>query len=204
MGLTLNSNSLTLEATGSGAAAGLSTADVNTLIKAASPWTFIEQVDVTSNTTAVILNMTSDYSTFKILIDQGKGSIPSYFRARYLTSPSSAGWVSSGYGFNGYRGRSSSNQYFNSENTSSVEFHNETTDHPKNIEFVFTTTKNSQRPVFRWHYGGGTSTYDPAFSIGGGQLNINTSTELVAMYIYPNVGDIASGSYKLYGLNNHG
>ncbi len=81
---------------GSAAAGGLSEADVNTLIKGASPWAFIEQVDVTSSVAAVELTLSSDYSTFMILMDQAKGTTNSFFKTRYLTSPGTSGWVSSG------------------------------------------------------------------------------------------------------------
>ena len=48
MGLTLNSNSLTLEAAGGGGgAAGLSTADVNTLIESKSDYEFIKTLELT-------------------------------------------------------------------------------------------------------------------------------------------------------------
>lgn len=182
---------------------GLTETQVDARIAAKQPWTFLEQVDISSPTAAVILETNSDYSTFMILIDQGMGTTSSYFQARYLTTTSASSWISSGYGVNQYRGRSSSNAYQYNENTSQIQFGLDSTGHAKNIEFVFTTTKNGKRPVFRFHYGGGTSTYDPAFAIGGGQLNMSTSTDIAAMYIYPNTGNIASGSFKIYGLNDH-
>ena len=53
MGLTLNSSSLNLEAAGGGGAAGLSTADVNTLIQNSAAWEYITTYEITSNVVSV-------------------------------------------------------------------------------------------------------------------------------------------------------
>ena len=85
MGLTLNSNSLTLEAAGGGgggaAAAGLSEADVNTLIKAKTDWTLIKSLDATGANVISLENiLDGTYKTVKIEGDDLRGNYWMYLR----------------------------------------------------------------------------------------------------------------------------
>ena len=200
MGLTLNSNSLTLgSAGGGGGSSGLTEAQVDARIAAKTPWTFISQVDVSTSTGYVELPLEGNYTTYKLLGDKIAGTSYNYPYIRYAQA---SGGITSGYGLGFWYG-DTGGTYNYSGAQSEIFLTNSGSDWDKNFEFVFTTTSNSTRPVYRWTYGGGTSTYDPKMAVGGGQLNISTSTEITGIQCHMNTGNIASGSFKLYGLNNH-
>ena len=198
MGLTLNSNSLTIGGAGGGSS-GLTEAQVDARIAAKQPWTFVSQVDVSSSTGYVELPLEGNYTTYKLLGDQISGTTFNYPYIRYVQGSSG---ITSGYGYGFWYG-DTGGTYSNSQGASEIHITNSGSDHDKNFEFVFTTTANSTRPVYRWTYGSGTSTYDPKMAVGGGQLNISTSTEITGIQVHMNTGNIDRGSFKLYGLNDH-
>ncbi len=201
MGLTLNSNSLALEATGGGggsaAAAGLTTAEVNTLIKAKTDWTLISSIDATGSDVIDFENVfDSTYSTYKIEGDNLKGGNWIYVRVR-----SSNGLETSGYCSAGYYGRSSSNGYRRQEGGSYwfITPEESTLDHTKTFNLMLSALDSGVKTVMRFHFGGGTSTADPAFYIAGGM--INNTRETTGIQVRNHSGSFTSGSVKLYGLN---
>lgn len=200
MGLTLNTNSLNVASSdGSSSASGLTTAQVDARITAKTPWTFISKVDITSSTGYAELPLEGNHTTYKLLGDQIGGTTANY---PYIRLTQASGGITGGYGWGRYFGWTSQN-YAYSGNNSQIELHAYNGDWDKNFEFVFTTTENGTRPIFRWSYGNGTSTYDPYISFGGGQLNISTSTTITGVQVHMNTGNISRGSFKLYGLNKH-
>jgi len=71
MGLTLNSSSLTLEAAGSGSAAGLSTAGVTSLISSKGEWEFVAKYEIASAVSTFTidgLDMTA-YRGYKLIYE---------------------------------------------------------------------------------------------------------------------------------------
>ena len=178
---------------------GVSQAQVDARIEAKTPWTFVSKVDVSSNVGYVELPLERNYTTYKLLGDKIAGTTSNYPYLRYVQS---SGGITSGYGFGMHYGWTSS-AYSYWTNQSYIKLHNQNSDWDKTFEFVFTTTENSTKPVFRWTYGSGTSTYDPRVSYGGGQLNISTVTEITGIQCHMNTGNISRGSFKLYGLNDH-
>ena len=70
MGLTLNTNSLTLSSSGGGAASGVSTSDVTTLIKNNTPWQFIAQLTANNSTSLEITSLNSSFQTFRIMYEE--------------------------------------------------------------------------------------------------------------------------------------
>lgn len=178
---------------------GLTETQVDARIAAKTPWTFVSKVDISSSTGYAELPLKGNYTTYKLLGDQIAGTTPNYPYLRYVQS---TGGITGGYGFGMHYGWTSAT-YSYWTNSSGIYLHDQTSDWDKTFEFVFTTTENSTRPVFRWTYGSGTSTYDPRVAYGGGQLNINTSTEITGIQCHMNTGNISRGSFKLYGLNDH-
>lgn len=88
MGLTLNSNSLTLEAAGGGggaAAAGLTTAEVNTLIENKSDYEFIKTLELTDTVSTWLITEGIDndkYGGYKYVFESLRPYSGSYYRFR--------------------------------------------------------------------------------------------------------------------------
>lgn len=177
----------------------LSQTSVENTIKSNTDWSFVSKVDVSSSVSSVDLDLSNNYTTYKLIADQVDPSTSSYPIIRLITA---GGAVTSGYGYSYYLGWTSAT-FGSSVPDSFVKLHTQQGDWDKSYEFTFTTTTNARRPIFRWLYASGTSTYDPRWSIGGGQLNINTSTPITGVQTYMNTGNIDAGSFKLYGLNTH-
>jgi len=200
MGLTLNSNSLTLEAAGGAAgggaaAASLSEADVNTLIKAKTDWTFIESLDA-SGANSAEFTIDNSYVMYKVIAEDVRSSAH-YTKFRIKVGGSEIG---SGYGVSMWRGRSSSNGYYYQDGTDSWHSnHQDPHDHMSNYEYIITGLVSGRKPTARWHYGGGTSTQDGGFSIAGGMCN-NTG-EVTGFKLLNPYANWSSGNFKLYGLN---
>ena len=190
----------TISADGAAASgSGLTETQVDARIAAKTPWTFISQVDVSSSTGYVELPLEGNYTTYKLLGDQISGTTANY---PYIRLVRASGGITGGYGYGFWYG-DTGGTYTNAQGDSQINITNSSSDWDKNFEFVFTTTENSTRPVYRWTYGGGTSTYDPKMAVGGGQLNITTSIAITGIQCHMNTGNISRGSFKLYGLNDH-
>ena len=69
MGLTLNTSSLNLASSGGGAASGVSTSDVTTLIKNNTSWQFIAKLTADASTTIEYTSLTTDFQTFRIMYE---------------------------------------------------------------------------------------------------------------------------------------
>lgn len=87
MGLTLNSNSLTLEAAGGGGggAAGLTTAEVNTLIENKSDYEFIKTLELTSSVSTWLITEGIDndkYGGYKYVFESLRPDGSAYYRFR--------------------------------------------------------------------------------------------------------------------------
>jgi len=83
MGLTLNTNSLTIPSTGgSSAASGLSTSDVTTLIKSNTPYQHIATLTADSSSFLEYTSLPSEYRTFRIIYDALRGNVNQYLRIR--------------------------------------------------------------------------------------------------------------------------
>ena len=70
MGLTLNTNSLNLASSGdSGAASGISTSDVTTLIKNNTPWQYIAELTASSSSYLEYTSIPENFYTIRIMYD---------------------------------------------------------------------------------------------------------------------------------------
>jgi hypothetical protein len=196
MGLTLNSSSLTLEAVGGGAAAaGLSEADVNTLIKAKTEWTLIETIDV-SGVNAAEFDVDATYTTYKVASDQA------FFTGHYVFLQFKSGSTVLGneYRNSMWRGKGSSSGYvdsgsWNGFHITSYEAH----DNIGTYEWIINNLESGKRATARWHYGGGNNGNQGAVTIGGG---IHNNTSLVDGFKVNNPnGSWTSGKFNLYGMN---
>lgn len=166
-----------------------------------TPWTFIDQVTVSTSVSFVIFDLTNEYTTYKLIGDQIYGTTSNYPRIRFSINNNE--WTS-GYGY-GATYTNTASAYQVGQNSSWLNLGIQGSDHPKTFEFNFTTSANDKKPVYSWTYGSGTSTYDPILVWGGGQLHLSSPStqEVTGLTVYVNTGLHNGGSFKLYGLNNH-
>lgn len=159
-------------------------------------WKLIASV-AASSTSSVNFNgyITSDYTTYKVVLDNVKLSAYSFPRIRAYVANTLIG---SGYGYIGHAGQGTNISVFGATNDGLWNLSPNGFDHSWTAEFTITATEAGKKPVVRWHYGTGTSTSDAGFGIFGGMLN-NTGV-VTGLLVYPTSGNIASGNIKLYGL----
>ena len=197
MGLTLNSNSLALEAVGGGggsAAAGLSEANVNTLIKAKTEWTFITSLPVADASVVSFEDIfDGTYTTVKAVGDDLDGSWWMYLRLR-----TAQGLETSNYGYfydqgsgttGGYRGGAASYVPF---------MHDSSRDHAKNFEIVLSGLNAARKTTGRFHSGHGNSSWDGSYTVGG---FVYSATRAVTGLQFQSNANMSSGTIKIYGLN---
>ena len=182
-------------ASGSSGAAGLSTADVNTLIKAKTDWTLIESLDVSGANVISFENiLDGTYSTVKVEGDDLRGTYWLYLRLR-----TAQGLETSNYGMSYNQGRSSSGNY-QGVTESYVKFmHDSSIDHPKSFEIVLTGLNGSAKPTGRFYSGHGNSTYDGSYTVGG--FVYNATRAVTGLQFQTNTSTVSSGYIKVYGLN---
>lgn len=199
MGLTLNSSSLTLEAAGGGgggaAAAGLSEADVNTLIKAKTDWTLIESLDAAGANVISLENiLDGTYKTVKIEGVDLRGNYWMYLRLR-----TAQGLETSNYGYSYNEGRSTSGAYRGGTSSYVPFLHDSSIDHAKNFEIVLSGIDGTAKPTGRFHSGHGNSTYDGSYTVGW--FVYNASRAVTGFQFQTNTSTVSSGYIKVYGLN---
>jgi len=180
---------------GGGAAAGLSEADVNTLIKAKTDWTLIESLDASGSNVISFENiLDGTYSTVKIEGDDLRGNYWMYLRLR-----TAQGLETSNYGYSYNRGSSSSGNYQGGSSSYVPFMYDNTRDHPKTFEIVLTGLNGSVKPTGRFHSGHGTSTYDGSYTVGG--FVYNATRAVTGFQFQTNTSTVSSGYIKVYGLN---
>lgn len=205
MGLTLNSNSLTLEAAGGGAAAGLSTADVNTLIKSNTPYQFITKVAADGGTVLDCSNVfkSSDgFTSYRVIFDKLKPTAnPGYIFCRLAFDGTIS--TASNYGWSNIKNEGS---YFSSvwETADSRWRVNNFAFTESMIGFLdITDTGSGSRSVGTWHIGAGTSTRNGGITLGTGSTSLTTEVTGFSLSLgATNNNGFASGNIKIYGINN--
>lgn len=197
MPLTLNSNSLAI----GGASAGISSAEVSTLITGNTPWNYIETLTANSTTELDFTNSNiENYNSFyvhfdnifldsqtntrlRLFIDGAVKTDASYSTSRHEQTGSSRvgsgtasqdSWV---YGGNNYTWRYclTGAMYING--------------------------KSGERKMFKSNISAGTSTATIKNEAGGQYYNVTGA--ITGFRFFCNSGGYASGQLHLYGLNKH-
>jgi hypothetical protein len=204
MGLTLNSNSLTLEAAG-GAAAGLSTADVNTLIKNSTPYQFITKVVADGGTVldcSNVFNSSDGFTSYRVIFDKLKPTQnPGYIFCRLafggtIDSSSIYGWSNikneGSYFSSVWETADSRWRVYNNAFTESM------------IGFLdITDTDSGSRSTGTWHISAGASTSNGGITLGSGSTSLTTEVTGFSLNLgATNSNGFASGNIKIYGINN--
>lgn len=164
-----------------------------------APWIFIGKTTISSTVTNVELDVSGDYTTYKLIGDRIEGQSTNHLYIRYMIDGTEN---TSGYGYGVYYANTGATFTYGG-NSDRISLTQNNTDWPKTFDFVFTTASSNGRPVYRWTYGSGTSTYDPTFAIGGGQHNVNLQTSITGVRVYANTSNLIGGTFKLYGSNKH-
>jgi len=187
-----------------GAASGISTSDVATLIKNNTPYQFIAKVDAAGGTTVDFsnsLNDTDGFSAYRIILDNM--TIASNTNNLYMRI-ASGGTIqtSSIYGWAVVRGNGSSAGQFNQETQDSRWKLTPSLD--ISTAFFGTIDLNNTGEGVKtgaiWNVGGGGSSRQSKFSFGSGNVDFNA--QISGFNIQTNGINFTGGSVRLYGVNN--
>ena len=138
----------------------------------------------------------SKYTMYKILIDSAKLSGSGYLQGRIKTS---SGIISSGsYGYLGHSGSGTNIQTRYSTGEPQWPFGSNSGDHAKTGEILLSATADGLKTTAYIRVGSGTSTADAQIMQFGGV--VNNTDEVTGFVIFPSSGNIASGTFRLYGL----
>ncbi len=203
MGLTLNTNSLTIPSTGgSSAASGLSTSDVTTLIKSNTPYQFIKKVDASGAISMDFSNVFTEndgFTTYRIILDHidTSSNLSHMYMRLEISGTMSSG---TGYGWSNIRHDGSSSG-FNYDNGSSYWYiYNYAREQTFFGHVELTGTNSGLRPKAVWNVASGESTRQAGFTFGSG--NSNLTSECTGFQIRTPTGSFNQGSVKLYGVNH--
>ncbi len=199
MGLTLNTNSLTLASSGGGAS-GVSTSDVTTLIKGNTPYQFIAKLTADSSSTLEYTSLPSTFRSFRILLDGLTPNQNMYLRMQfYLDGTLETG---SYYRFGGVERSNTSVNRYNTTQDSFYLIHNYEagSGYPIIGFFEFMGNEANYRPQFYstlvWQQGANIRQHRFGGHYNGGLNNLITGFKL-----YPSGGNFMRGSIKIYGMN---
>jgi hypothetical protein len=202
MGLTLNTNSLTVASSGGSAASGVSTSDVTTLIKNNTPYQFITKVAIPTSSVASVscsnvFSASDGFSMYHVVFDQvTTAANEQYYQIRLEKGGS---FVTSGYGWSMARGYG--NVSFTYESTDSRwRIYNSDSGHGFFGFLDITNTANSAKTLGSWRIGSGSSNSDGGFCIGGG--SIDNTNECTGFQFRTASNDFTGGTIRIYGVNN--
>ena len=200
MGLTLNTNSLTIPSTGgSSAASGLSTSDVTTLIKSNTPYQHIATLTADSSSFLEYTSLPSEYRTFRIIYDALRGNVNQYLRIRLYFDGSEH--TSNNYRYGGSEKTNTSTSNYDTTSTywGIVNNYEMGVGHPIVGFTEFTGNDGLTRPQMysntAWREGINTRSSRIGGYIDDGSLNMVTGFKL-----FPSSGNFSRGSIKIYGL----
>ena len=200
MGLTLNTNSLNVASSGGGAASGVSTSDVTTLIKNNTPWQYIAQLTASSSTELEYTSLPSTFSTIRIMYNglQFSQNSSVYLRL-YLDGTLETGNLYRTAGM-ALSGASESNFY----NTYTfwaplIQYESGGGRHIMGFTDIGGNENNVQKQMYSRIssvHSTVPTNYDTSGHLDTGSLNLVTGFRL-----YPASGNFSKGSIKIYGMN---
>lgn len=199
MGLTLNSNSLTLEsAGGGGGSTGLTEAQVKTLISDNTPYQHIASVDADS-AASVDFDDIPAYSSYKIVLDNLMPATSSnYCMMRFYKTVGTPHSVNDYY-YNIYYGNSSGASGFDYSSGQSAFNLNQISHYQYGIAGEIEVSALASQPaIVRWSLAMGSGTQALRFD-GAGFWN--DVAQPVGFQFYPSSGSWYQGKVHLYGVN---
>ena len=198
MGLTLNTNSLTIPSTGSSAASGVSTADVTTLIKNNTPYQFISKVPIPASVTNIdcsnVFSSSDGFTMYHIVFD--RVTVAANQSNLYIRLEIGGSFITTEYGYSGARGYGSNNFYYET-NDSKWKVTNSDISHGLTGYCNISQTENGLKTIGSWNIGGGSGTRSGTFGVGGG--SINNTNECTGFQFKTASNDFtAGGNIRIY------
>ena len=206
MGLTLNTNSLTV-ASSDGGASGVSTSDVTTLIKSNTPYQFITKLDVPASVTQMefsnIFSATDGFNEYRIILDsidgaQNQNHMEMHLEIDGAMITSSLGYA---YGFANVRHSGTGGSY-NADTQSNYGWYVMNRYWERGISGnIELSIDGNNRPTARWFLSSSSGTATVPWTFGAGTLN--TTGVCTGFRFQTTAGDwVAGGSVRVYGVNN--
>jgi len=200
MGLTLNSNSLTLESAGGGGS-GLTEAQVKTLISDNTPWQFLTEITADASTELEYTTIPDTYSTIRIVYDHltfsqnSFASVRVYFDGTEFTNTSyeMAGRASSGStaaNLSNSRAMWRVIDNYESGTNRHIMGHTDIGGLQPNVEkqmHSVVTSVHTNQPT--------------TYFIGGYMTDGHASKRITGIKLFSDSGTFTSGSIKIYGRN---
>ena len=200
MGLTLNTNSLNVASSGGGAASGVSTSDVTTLIKNNTPWQYIAELTASSSTELEYTSIPATFYTIRIMYDGLQFSQNTGVRLQLYID----GTLETGNQYR-YAGRvssgSSTSNLYNTHTYWGVVSGWEagTAYHLMGFTDIGGNTTASQKLMFsRLSTARGAVPHN--FDLGG-HLDTGSTKLITGFKLYAASGNFSKGSIKIYGMN---
>jgi len=205
MGLTLNTNSLTVASSGGGAASGVSTSDVTTLIKNNTPYQFITKVNVPSSVTQMdfsnVFSSTDGFNQYRIIVDNLDGAQAQNHAQMFLEIDGSMVTSGSVYGFSNVRHSGTGGNY-NADTVSDYGWYIFNRYWENGISGTIDLSIDSNnRPLCLWFLTSSQSSQTTPWTFGSGTMN--TTGYCTGFRLQTVSGDwAAGGAVRLYGVNN--
>jgi hypothetical protein len=196
MGLTLNSSSLTLEATGGGsAAAGLSTADVNTLIKNSTPYQHIATLEASASASLDFDNIPA-YSSYKVIFDGLQPELTSAYAWMRLYKTAGTPHTVSDYYFNVNYSRTGNSFAYDQATRFEIAY-------GSHFQYGLTgelelSRSASEPSILRWSLGAGSGVNSVRYDGAG---FFNDVAQIKGMQFLPSSNVWRQGKVHVYGVN---
>lgn len=200
MGLTLNSNSLTLESAGGGGSSGLSQSDVDARIVTNTPWQFLTKITADFTSELEYTEIPEKYTTIRIVYDDLTFQANSYASIRLFLD----GLVHTGSNYQ-IAGRASVNSTTANANNTRSEFRpidNYESGGSRHM-MGFTDIGGLQPDAHKIFFSRVSSVQSasPTNYDLGGYINGNQTQRVTGFTLYPNSNTWMSGSIKVFGMN---
>jgi hypothetical protein len=198
MGLTLNSSSLTLEAAGGGGggAAGLSTADVNTLIKNSTPYQHIATLEA-SDSASLDFDDIPAYSSYKVIFDGLMPTSSTAYSDMRLYKVVGTPHTVSDYKWNVQYSKTSQSWGQTSDTSFKLDGQGNHFQYGLSGELEIAQTP-SQPAILRWNLAAGSGSYAIRYDGAGMFYDV---AQIVGMQFYPSSSTWQGGKVHLYGVN---
>lgn len=202
MGLTLNTNSLTVASSGdSSAASGVSTSDVTTLIKSNTPWQYLTKLTASSSQYLEYTSIPENFYTIRIMYDGLQFSQNTAVRLRlYLGGSLETSYL---YRFAGRvsNGSSTSNLYTTNTYWGIAHSHEAGGGrHFMGFTDIGGNTNNSQKQMFS-RVSSVNQTVQPLNYDLSGHYDSGSLQFITGFRLYTASGTFSKGSIKIYGMN---
>ena len=205
MTLTVGNQTLSVSSSGSGgAASGVSTSDITTLIKNNTPWQYIETITAENSSTLDLTNSNiANFDNFYIQFDSINLSTNAQTRMRlYLDS---ALKTDSSYRFTTISGSNTSNTNGGNSGLDSWIYGGQNYTWMRNITgAMYINGKAGSVKVLKSDLSAANSGNSAVRHGVGGTYNSSDSSTITGFNFFTNSGNYSSGQLHLYGMNKHG